>query len=91
MSGWLRVLGALVVLGGLVTAGVCGALFVGDANYYEVVAAYERHPNHAIFQAEYWAASARHWALLAAAIGGVFTGLTMGSLLLGVGELLRRR
>jgi hypothetical protein len=91
VSGWLRALGALVFLAGLVTAAVCGMLFVGDANYYEVVAAYERHPNHAIFQAEYWAASARHWALLAAAIAGAFTGVTMGSLLLGVGELLRRR
>jgi hypothetical protein len=91
VSGWLRALGALVVLGGLVTAGVCSALFFGDANYYEVVSAYERHPNHAIFQAEYWAASARHWALLAGAIASAFTGVTMGSLLLGVGQLLRRR
>lgn len=91
MSAWLRTLGALVVVLGLATAVVCTSLFLGDANYYEVVSAYERHPNHAIFQAEYWAASARHWSLLAAAIGGAFTGVTLGSLLLGVGELLRRR
>jgi hypothetical protein len=91
VSGWLRALGALVVLLGLATAVVCGVLFVGDANYYEITAAYDRHPNHAIFQAEYWAASAQHWALLAAAITGLFTGVTIGSLLLGVGELLRRK
>jgi hypothetical protein len=91
VSGWLRALGAIVLVVGLATAVVCTIYFVGDANYYEIAAAYDRHPNHAIFQAEYWAASAQHWALLGGAVVGLFTGLTMGSLLIGVGELLRRR
>jgi hypothetical protein len=91
VSGWLRALGAIVLLVGLATAVICGMRFFGDASYYEIAAAYERHPNHAVFQAEYWAANAQHWALLVGAVVGLFTGLTMGSLLLGVGELLRRR
>jgi hypothetical protein len=91
VSHWLRILGAVVLVLGVATAVICGALFVGDANYYEIVAAYERHPNHAIFQAEYWAAAGQHWALLAGGVIGLFTGLTTGSLLLGLGELLRRK
>ncbi|HEV7732512.1 MAG TPA: hypothetical protein VGR62_10145 [Candidatus Binatia bacterium] len=90
MITWLRVLGVVVLLLGVVAAIVCSVQFVGDANYYEIVAAYERHPNHAIFQAEYWAAAGRHWALLVAAVAGLFVGLTTGSTLIALAEILRR-
>ncbi|MCW5892207.1 MAG: hypothetical protein KIT14_16925 [bacterium] len=90
MSGALRLLGVLVLVAGVAGGGVAGALFLGDAHYAEVAAAYERHPTHALFQAEYWAASARHWALLAAAVGGALIGLVWGGLLLGMATLLTR-
>lgn len=90
MSGALRLLGVLVLLGGLGGGALAGMLFLGDAHYAEVAAAYARHPTHALFQAEYWAASARHWGLLAASVGGVLVGLVWGGLLLGMATLLAR-
>ena len=55
-----------------------------------VAAAYARHPEHAIFQTEYWIAAARHYGLLAAVIAGTLGGLALGGVLLALGELLRR-
>lgn len=90
MSGALRLLGVLVLIAGLVGGAGAGMLFLGDTHYAEISEAYARHPTHAIFQAEYWAASARHWGLLAAAVGGVLIGLVWGGLLLGMATLLAR-
>ena len=90
MSGFLRLLGIVLLLGGLAAGAVTGWLFATDTVYEEITAAYARHPNHAIFQAEYWMASLRHWGLLAASIGSVVLALSVGSLLVGVAEVLRR-
>lgn len=90
MAGLLRVLGSLVLVVGLVTAAVAGWLVAGDAHFREVAEAYARHPEHALFQAEYWAAAARHYGLLTAMAGGLLGGLVCGGILLGLGELLRR-
>jgi hypothetical protein len=90
VSGALRLLGVIVLIAGLVGGAAAGALFLGDTHYAEIASAYERHPTHAIFQAEYWAASARHWALLAGAVGGVLISLVWGGLLLGMATLLSR-
>jgi hypothetical protein len=90
MSGALQLLGVLVLLAGLGGGAIAGVLFVGDTHYAEIAEAYARHPTHALFQAEYWAASARHWGLLVAAVGGVLLGLVWGGLLLGMATLLAR-
>lgn len=90
MERWLRVLGALVLGLGLAVAAVAGWLVVGDEHFQEAAAAYARHPGHTLFQTEYWAAAARHYGLLAAAVAGVLGGLVVGGLLLGLGETLRR-
>jgi hypothetical protein len=90
MVGYLRALAGLVVLLGLVAAGVAGREVAGDAHFREVAEAYARHPEHALFQAEYWTAAARHYGLLAVGIGGLLGGLVLGGLLLGVAEVLRR-
>jgi hypothetical protein len=86
----LRALGALVVVGGLVTATVAGWHLTRDTAYAEAVAAYQRHPGHPLFQADYYVAAVRHYGLLALACGGLLIGLAGGSTLLGLGELLRR-
>ena len=90
MPGFLRVLGAVVIIVGLAVAGVAGWLLAGDAHFAEVAAAYARHPEHALFQGEYWAAAARHYGLLGAAAGGLLGGLSLGGMLLALAELLRR-
>lgn len=91
MSGLLRALGVLVLVVGLGAAAVGGVRFAFDTEFAEKAAAFARHPQHPLFQGEYWVASARHWGYLALACGGFFGGLVSGGLLLGMAELLRRR
>jgi hypothetical protein len=90
VSGWLRALGAVVLVLGLGTAAVAGWHFTRDTQFAEILAAYERHPEHALFQADYWLAAARHYGLLALGVGGLLFGLAAGSALLGLGEVLHR-
>jgi len=88
MAVFLRALGVLVLALGLATAAVAGWLLAADAHFQEVAAAYGRHPEHALFQAEYWAAALRHYGLLA--VVGLLGGLSLGGILLALGQLLRR-
>ncbi len=90
MAGFLRFIGTIVLLVGIAIAGVAGWLLAGDEHFREVAAAYARHPEHALFQTEYWSAAAKHYGLLAAVAGGLLGGFSLGGMLLGLGEVLRR-
>jgi hypothetical protein len=90
MTGFLRVLGVIVMAVGLVVGTGAGWQLAQDAQFREIAAAYARHPEHALFQGEYWAAAARHYGLLVAAAGGILGGLSVGGMLLALAELLRR-
>ena len=90
MPTFLRALGMILIVLGLAISGVSGWLLVADEHFREVAAAYARHPDHALFQTEYWTAAARHYGLLAAAVGGLLGGLALGGILLALTELLRR-
>ena len=86
----LRALGVLLAILGLAVAGVTGVMVLRDEQFAEVAAAYARHPDHALFRAEYLTAAARHYGLLVAGVLGLLAGLAGGGVLLGIGELLRR-
>ena len=90
MATALRALGVLLVILGVVVAAVATVLVARDEQFAEVAAAYARHPDHALFRAEYLTAAARHYGLMAAGAGGLLAGLAGGGMLLGIGELLRR-
>jgi hypothetical protein len=90
MPAFLRTLGVIVIGVGLTLAAVASWLLAGDEHFREVAAAYARHPEHTLFQTEYWTAAARHYGLLATAAGGLLGGLSLGGMLLALGELLRR-
>jgi hypothetical protein len=90
MVGLLRAVGAGVLLLGTAIAAVAGWLFAADAEFAEVAAAYARHPQHTMFQTEYWIAAVRHYGLLSAAVGGLVGGLVAGTTLLGIAQILRR-
>ena len=90
VAGFLRFLGAVVIILGIATAAVATWELAGDAHFSEVATAYARHPEHALFQTEYWVAAARHYGLVAASLGGLLGGLALGGILLALGELLRR-
>jgi hypothetical protein len=90
MASALRALGGLLVILGVALASVAAVLLLRDAQFAEVAEAYARHPDHALFRAEYLTAAARHYGLLIAGVGGLLAGLAGGGMLLGIGELLRR-
>ena len=90
MAALLRALGVAVLLLGFGVAAVAGWSLIGDEHFQEVALAYARHPDHTLFQAEYWTAAARHYGLLATVMGGVLGGLVAGGVLLALAELLRR-
>ncbi len=90
MSAWLRLLGIVVLAVGVGAGAYAATRAIGDTAFAEVAAQYERHPEHPLFQAEYYAAALRHYGLVAAAVGGILGGLVLGSLLLGVGTLVAR-
>jgi hypothetical protein len=90
MASALRALGVLLVILGVALASVAAVLLLRDAQFAEVAEAYARHPDHALFRAEYLTAAARHYGLLVAGVGGLLAGLAGGGMLLGIGELLRR-
>jgi hypothetical protein len=90
MAAALKALGAVVLVLGLGAAAVAAITLGGDERFAEVAAAYARHPEHALFQTEYWIAAARHYGLVAAIASGVLGGLALGGILYALGELLRR-
>jgi len=90
VSRALRVLGWLVLLAGITAAAVAAGLYSGDARFPEIAAAYERHRDNPLFQAQYWAAAVQHYGLLAGAVAGGVGAVTLAAILLGLGEILRR-
>ena len=86
----LRTLGALLAILGVVGAVVAAMVVLRDEQFAEVAAAYARHPDHALFRAEYLTAAARHYGVLAAGVLGLLAGLAGGGILVGIAELLRR-
>lgn len=90
MASALRALGALLVVLGVAVAVVATVLLMGDEQFADIAAAYARHPDHALFRADYLAAAAWHYGLLAVGACGLLAGIAGGAMLLGIGELLRR-
>lgn len=90
MRAWLRGLGIVVLALGVGFGGWAGTRAAGDAEFVEIAAQYERHPDHPLFEAKYYAVATRHYGLIAGAIGGVLGGLVFGSLLLGLGTIVGR-
>jgi hypothetical protein len=90
VSRLLRVLGWLVLLGGLAAAAVAAGLYAGDTGFDEIAAAYARHRDNPVFEVRYWAAALRHYGFLAGAVAGAAATVTCAAVLLGLGEILRR-
>jgi hypothetical protein len=90
MEAWLRVLGIVVLALGVGLGAYAATRAIGDTEFAEVAARYERHSENLAFQAEYYPAAARHYGFVAGAVGGIFGGLVFGSLLLGLASVLAR-
>jgi len=90
VSAWLRGLGALILGLGVATAMAAGWYLTRDTTYAEALAAYDRHPGHPLFQADYYVAAARHYGLMGLVVAGLLVGLGGGSALVALGQVLRR-
>jgi len=91
MTAWLRLLGVTVLAVGIGLGSYAATRAIGDVDFADVVARHERHPEHIMFQAEYYAAATRHYGLVAGAVGGIVGGLVFGTILLALGTLVGRR
>jgi hypothetical protein len=90
MRGYLRVLGLVLLVGGLVFCVGAAGMAIGDAAFFNAKEALERHPDHVIFQGEYYAALARHIAYIAIAILSGAVGIVGSAVLFGLHAVLHR-
>jgi hypothetical protein len=91
MSAWLRLLAVVVLTVGIGLGSYAATRAIGDVEFADVAARHARHPEHMLFQAEYYAAATRHYGLVAGAVGGILGGLVCGSILLALAALVARR
>jgi hypothetical protein len=90
MRGYLRALGLTLLIGGLVLCVAAAGLAIGDQTFFKAGEALERHPDHVLFQGEYYAALARHIAYIAIAILSGAVGIVGSAMLFGLHAVLRR-
>ncbi|MCC6767010.1 MAG: hypothetical protein IT293_20330 [Deltaproteobacteria bacterium] len=90
MRAALRVLGLLLLIGGLATCAVAATLAIGDEAFFRAGEALERHPDHVLFQGEYYAALLRHIAYILTAIVGGLLGIVGSAVLFGIHAILVR-
>ncbi len=90
MRSYLRLLGSVLLVGGLVVCAVAAFLALGDETFYKAGEALERHPDHVLFQGEYYAALLRHIAYILTAIVGGLLGTVGSATLFGIHAILAR-
>lgn len=90
MREYLRALGVLLLIGGLATCAVATSFAVGDEGFFKAGEALERHPDHVLFQGEYYAALLRHVAYILTAVVGGLLGTVGSAALFGLHAVLVR-
>ena len=90
MQGYLRTLGAVLLIGGLATCAVATFFAIGDEAFFKAGEALERHPDHVLFQGEYYAALLRHIAYILTAIVSGLLGTVASAALFGIHAVLVR-
>ena len=90
MNTYLRVLGTVLLVGGLALAVVSTRWVLGDETYFRAARALERHPDHILFQAEYQAALARHVAYAVTAVVSGLVAVIGSAVLWALGSILAR-
>lgn len=90
MRLYLRSMAGLLLLAGLLIAAVAGGWAVFDEAFVKATEALERHPDHVLFQGEYYAALVRHIAYIVIAILGFLLGTVASALLFGMHAVMVR-
>jgi hypothetical protein len=87
---YLRSMAGLLLLGGLLIAVIAGSWAVFDEPFFKAAEALERHPDHVLFQGEYYAALVRHIAYIVIAIVGFLLGTVASAMLFGMHAVMVR-
>lgn len=87
MAVYLKSVGALIALLGVVLGAVFVSRAVEDQAFYKAALARERNPGNVLFESEYRMAEAEHVFLLYSAVGCFLVAAIGGSLLWGLGAL----
>ncbi len=90
MPTYLRAAAILLLVSGLVICVFGSLLAIRDEAFFKAGEALARHPEHPIFQGEYYAALIRHIAYIVTAIVGVLVGAVASALLFGMYGVMRR-
>jgi hypothetical protein len=90
MQSYLRVLGLVLLIGGLTIGAVAIGKAIGDEDFFKAGEALTRHPDHVLFQGEYYAALLRHIAYIGTAMLAGLLGVVGSAVLLGLHAVLRR-
>jgi hypothetical protein len=90
MSIYLKFLGFVLIAGGLCGSLYCWNAATRDDAYFQALKGLEKYPGNVLYQTEFKMAEPRHMLLLGGAYGAGSVGLVLGSLCLGMGQLLSR-
>lgn len=90
MRLYLRVVGGLLLVGGLAICVLAASFAINDEAFFKAGDALARHPDHVLFQGEYYAALLRHIAYILTAIVGGLLGTVGSVMLFGLHAILVR-
>ena len=90
MRSYLRLMASVLFFGGLGIALAATMNALNDDAFVKAGEALARHPDHVIFQGEYYAALARHIAYITTAIVAGLLGSVASAILFGLYAVLRR-
>ena len=90
MTLYLRALGSVLIVLGIVGSVYCWKQAADDDAYFRALKGLEKYPGNVLYQTEFKMAEPRHMMLLGGAYGLGATGVVLGSLCLGLGAVLSR-
>jgi O-antigen/teichoic acid export membrane protein len=90
MPTYLRGAAITLLILGLAMCAIGAAMAYRDVGFYAAAEALARHPDHVIFQGEYYAALGRHIAYVVIAVVGGLVGSVASALLFGMYGVIRR-
>ena len=90
MRFYLRMMAVLLLAGGLLIAAIAASWAIRDEPFFKATEALARHPDHVLFQGEYYAALVRHIAYILVAIIGLLLGSVASALLFGMHAVMQR-
>lgn len=90
MPTYLRLLASVLLFGGLAIAVVAATAAMRDEAFFKAGEALARHPDHVLFQGEYYAALLRHIAYIMTALVAALLGTVGSAVLFGLHAVVRR-